>query len=484
MKAFIAALFLSLVTSLAMAAAPAQPPALRQLPDFSELVEKQGQAVVNISTTQKVSTRAMPQMPPGMDENDPMYDFFRRFVPQQPGGPGSPDARSLGSGFIVSADGYLLTNAHVVDEAEEITVKLSDKREFKARVIGADKRTDIAVLKIDATGLPTVKFGDATRLRVGEWVVAIGSPFGFESSVTAGIVSAKGRSLPQENFVPFIQTDVAINPGNSGGPLFNLRGEVVGINSQIYSRNGGFMGLSFAIPIDVAMDIQSQLRANGRVQRGRIGVVIQEVTKELADSFGMKRPEGALVSSVEPRGPAEVAGIVPGDVILRFDGKPVEGSGDLPRLVGGTKPGASSIAQVWRNGATRDISVTVAELNDDLADPRRSRRGGGAPEAVPQSNRLGLVLSEVTPQQRRGMQIEGGLRVENITGGVRSDLRIGDVILAVIARGKQTPVSTLDQFNSILSSMEPKIGLTVLVRRGTNQTFLTLRVPNGQDAEK
>ena len=226
------------------------------------------------------------------------------------------------------------------------------------------------------------------------------------------------------------------------------------------------------------------LRLGLLVQRGRIGVVIQEVTKELADSFGMKRPEGALVSSVEPRGPAEVAGIVPGDVILRFDGKPVEGSGDLPRLVGGTKPGASSIAQVWRNGATRDIAVTVAELNDDLADPRRSRRGGGAPEAAPQSNRLGLVLSEVTPQQRRGMQIEGGLRVENITGGVRSDLRIGDVILAVIARGKQTPVSTLDQFNSILSSMEPKIGLTVLVRRGTNQTFLTLRVPNGQDAEK
>jgi serine protease Do len=484
MKAFIAALSLSLVTTLALAV-PAQAPAPRQLPDFSELVERQGQAVVNISTTQKVSTRATPQMPPGIDENDPMYDFFRRFVPQQPGGPGSPDARSLGSGFIVSADGYLLTNAHVVDEAEEITVKLSDKREFKARVIGADKRTDIAVLKIDASGLPMVKFGDATRLRVGEWVVAIGSPFGFESSVTAGIVSAKGRSLPQENFVPFIQTDVAINPGNSGGPLFNLRGEVVGINSQIYSRNGGFMGLSFAIPIDVAMDIQSQLRANGRVQRGRIGVVIQEVTKELADSFGMKRPEGALVSSVEPRGPAEAAGVAPGDVILRFDGKPVEGSGDLPRLVGGTKPGASSVVQVWRNGATREFPITVAELNDDPADPRRSRRGGGvAPEAAPQSNRLGLVLSEVTPQQRRGMQIEGGLRVENITGGVRSDLRIGDVILAVIARGKQTPVSTLDQFNGILGSMEPKIGLTVLVRRGTNQTFLTLRVPNGQDADK
>ena len=230
--------------------------AQRELPDFSQLVEQQGRAVVNISTTQKVSTRAMPQLPPGLDEDDPMFDFFRRFIPQQPGVPGTQDARSLGSGFIISADGYLMTNAHVVDEADEITVRLSDKREFRARVIGADKRTDVAVLKIDASGLPVVRFGDASKLKVGEWVVAIGSPFGFESSVTAGIVSAKGRSLPQENFVPFIQTDVAINPGNSGGPLFNLRGEVVGINSQIYSRNGGFMGLSFAIPIDVAMDVQ------------------------------------------------------------------------------------------------------------------------------------------------------------------------------------------------------------------------------------
>jgi serine protease Do len=478
MKARLAILSLSFCATFALAApVPAPVSSARQLPDFSELVERQGQAVVNVSTTQKVSSRAMPQMPPGMDENDPMFDFFRRFVPQQPGGPASPDARSLGSGFIVSADGYLLTNAHVVDEAEEITVKLSDKREFKARVIGADKRTDVALLKIEANGLPTVRFGDASTLRVGEWVVAIGSPFGFESSVTAGIVSAKGRALPQENFVPFIQTDVAINPGNSGGPLFNLRGEVVGINSQIYSRNGGFMGLSFAIPIDVAMDIQSQLRAHGRVLRGRIGVVIQEVTRELADSFGMKQPEGALVSSVEPRGPAEAAGIAPGDVILRFNGKPVDASGDLPRLVGGTRPGVTSVAQIWRNGTMRDITVTVAELNDESADPRRIRRDRAAPEAAPPVNRLGLTLSEVTPQQRRGMQIEGGLRVENVTGGVRSDLRVGDVILAVIARGKQTPVSTLDQFNSILSSLEPKIGLTVLVRRGTSQTFLTLRVP-------
>lgn len=456
----------------------AQAQASRSTLDFSELAQKQGQAVVNISTTQKVSVRAAPRAPEGLDENDPMFDFFRRFIPQQPGAPGSQDARSLGSGFIVSSDGYLLTNAHVVDEADEITVKLNDKREFKARVIGADKRTDVALLKIDAAGLPVVRFGDPSRLRVGEWVIAIGSPFGFESSVTAGIVSAKGRSLPQENFVPFIQTDVAINPGNSGGPLFNLRGEVIGINSQIYSRNGGFMGLSFAIPIDVAMDIQAQLRATGRVQRGRIGVVIQEVTKELADSFGMKRNEGALVSSVEPRGPAERAGIEPGDVILRFDGKSVEASGDLPRLVGGTKPGATSTAQLWRNGAMRDVRVTVAELNDEQADPRRMRRGGAEQGARPQANRLGLVLSELTPQQRRELKTEGGLRVEDVTGGVRSDLRVGDVILAVIARGSQTSIATLEQFNGILSSLEPKVGLTVLVRRGESQTFLTLRSPS------
>ncbi|WP_026224412.1 DegQ family serine endoprotease [Methyloversatilis thermotolerans] len=456
--------------------------AQRALPDFSDLVEQQGRAVVNISTTQKVSTRAMPQLPPGLDEDDPMFDFFRRFVPQQPGGPGAEDARSLGSGFIVSADGYLLTNAHVVDEADEITVRLSDKREFRARVIGADRRTDIALLKIDATGLPTVRFGDAGKLRVGEWVVAIGSPFGFESSVTAGIVSAKGRSLPQENFVPFIQTDVAINPGNSGGPLFNLRGEVVGINSQIYSRNGGFMGLSFAIPIDVAMDVQSQLRATGRVQRGRIGVVIQEVTRELADSFGLQRAEGALVSSIEPRGPADKAGIEAGDVILRFDGKPVEKSGDLPRLVGGTRPGSVASVQVWRNGVAKELRLTVAELNDDRVDPRKLRRGG-QPETERVPNRLGLVLSELTPQQRRDLKVEGGLRVEEVAGNQRSDLKAGDIILAVIARGRQTPVSSLEQFNRILSGIEPKVGLTVLVRRGDGQTFLTLRPPNSQGGD-
>ena len=327
--------------------------AAAQLPDFTELVEKQGPAVVNISTTQAARNPLLPQGP-SPQEDDPFYEFFRRFMPQP--GPGAPrefQSQSLGSGFIISQDGYILTNAHVVETADEITVKLTDKREFKAKVIGADRRTDIALIKIDATGLPAVKVGDPGRLRVGEWVLAIGSPFGFENTVTAGIVSAKGRSLPQENYVPFIQTDVAVNPGNSGGPLFNLRGEVVGINSQIYSRTGGFMGLSFAIPIDVANDIAQQLRTTGKVSRGRIGVVIQPVTKELADGFGLPRPQGALVNSVEKGGPAEKAGVEPGDVILRFDGKPVASSEDLPRIVGATKPGSKVTMQLWRNKTCR-----------------------------------------------------------------------------------------------------------------------------------
>jgi serine protease Do len=315
------------------------------LPDFADLVEKQGPAVVNVSTT-STSRGGGAQSP--VPEDDPFYDFFRRFGPPQPK---DYETRSLGSGFIVSADGYILTNAHVVDMADDVTVKLNDKREFKAKVIGADKRTDVAVIKIEATGLPAVRIGDPEKLRVGEWVLAIGSPFGFESTVTAGIVSAKGRSLPQENYVPFIQTDVAINPGNSGGPLFNLKGEVVGINSQIYSRTGGFMGLSFAIPIDVAMDISNQLRTAGRVSRGRIGVVIQEVTKELAESFGLPRPNGALVNSVEKGGPAEKAGIEASDVILKFDGKTVTSSSDLPRIVAQTRPGSKVTAQIWHKGA-------------------------------------------------------------------------------------------------------------------------------------
>src|SRR5258708_7931835 len=307
---------------------------------------------------------------PGVEDEE-IQEFFRRFIRRQPGpgqGPGpSPrsESRSLGSGFIISHDGYILTNAHVVEAADEINVKFTDKREFKAKVIGADKRTDVALIKIEGASLPMVKFGDPAKLKVGEWVVAIGAPFGFENTVTAGIVSAKGRSLPQENFVPFIQTDVAINPGNSGGPLFNMRGEVVGINSQIYSRTGGFMGLSFAIPADVALDVQKQLKEKGRVARGRIGVVIQEVTRDLATSFGVGKPRGALVNSVEKGSPADKAGIEPTDIILSFDGKAVDASSDLPRIVGSTRPGSNSTVEVWRKGAAKKLTLTVGELQED-----------------------------------------------------------------------------------------------------------------------
>ena len=383
-----------------------------QLPDFTDLVERQGAAVVNISTTQSKANPLAGRLP-NIPEDDPLYEFFRRFMPQPgPGqGQGSPrefQSQSLGSGFIISADGFVLTNAHVVEAADEITVKLTYKRELKARVIGSDKRTDIALLKIDATGLPFGRFGNPERLRVGEWVVAIGSPFGFENTVTAGIVSAKGRSLPQENFVPFIQTDVAVNPGNSGGPLFNLRGEVVGINSAIYSRTGGFMGLSFAIPIDVANNIVEQLKTAGRVIRGRIGVVIQPMTKELADSFGLPKPNGALVSSVEKGGPAEKAGVEPGDVILRFDGKPVSSSEDLPRLVGGTKPGNRSTLQVWRNKASRDLPVVVAELQDDRTGAKPAR-GAKPPAATP--GVYGMSLTELTEAQKKELKVESGVLV-------------------------------------------------------------------------
>ena len=360
-----------------------------QLPDFTDLVEKQGAAVVNISTTQTARSpmagrggggggggayRTCPRTIRSTNSSGASCRIRSRRAET----PREFQSQSLGSGFIISADGFVLTNAHVVEAADEITVKLTDKRELKAKVIGSDRRTDIALLKIDANGLPFVRFGNPERLRVGEWVVAIGSPFGFENTVTAGIVSAKGRSLPQENFVPFIQTDVAVNPGNSGGPLFNLRGEVVGINSAIYSRTGGFMGLSFAIPIDVANDIVQQLKSVGRVIRGRIGVVIQPVTKELADSFGLQKPQGALVSSVEKGGPAEKAGVEAGDVILRFDGKPVSASEDLPRIVGGTKPGNRVPMQVWRNKASRDVQVTVAELQEDRNAAAEARREAAA----------------------------------------------------------------------------------------------------------
>ncbi len=436
----------------------------RELPDFTDLAERQGPTVVNISTTQVRERRASPQIP-NLEEDDPLYDFFRRFIPRPPGpggqGPRDFESRSLGSGFIISTDGYVLTNAHVVDSADEITVRLTDKREFKARVIGADRRTDLALIKIDATGLPAVRMGDPNRLKVGEWVVAIGSPFGFDSTVTAGIVSAKGRSLPQENFVPFIQTDVAINPGNSGGPLFNMRGEVVGINSQIYSRTGGFMGLSFAIPIDVAMEVQSQLRLSGRVSRGRIGVVIQEVSKELAESFGLARPSGALVNAVEKGGPAEKAGVETGDIILKFDGKPVSTSSELPRIVGNTKPGSKA-----------KITVTVGELPEDRLASRTERRGKPPEQAA---NRLGFAVVDLTAEQKRDLKLGGGVIVEEVRNNRRADVRAGDVITAVTSRGQTTEVRSTEHFNKLLAQLERNTTLTLHVRRGESNLFVTVK---------
>ncbi|MEK7438236.1 MAG: DegQ family serine endoprotease [Pseudomonadota bacterium] len=445
----------------------------RELPDFTELVEKQGPAVVNISTSQ--NKKAHPKVPqiPNLDEDDPFFEFFRRFMPQNPGQtPREFSTRSLGSGFIISADGYILTNAHVVDGADEITVRLTDKREFKAKVIGADKRTDVALIKIDASGLPAVKLGDPNKLKVGEWVLAIGSPFGFDNTVTAGIVSGKARSLPQENLVPFIQTDAAVNPGNSGGPLFNLRGEVVGINSQIYSRTGGYMGLSFAIPIDLALDVQNQLRSTGRVSRGRIGVVIQEVTKELADSFGLAKAHGALVNAVESGGPADKAGIEASDIIIKFDGKEVASSSELPRIVGATRPGSKVSLQVWRKGAPKDLTVTVGEIPAEKSASRESKRTKPV-EVV--ANRLGLVLAELSEAQRKELKIANGVVVDDVRGQPRGDLRKGDIIMALIHKGVNTEAKSVAQFNKALNAIDKSVTITLHVRRGENQSFVTIK---------
>jgi len=443
-----------------------------QLPDFTDLVEKQGATVVNISTTQTVRSPLGSQQAPQLQEDDPFYEFFRRFVPNP--GPREFQNNSLGSGFIISTDGYILTNAHVVEAADEINVKLNDKREFKAKVIGSDKRTDIALIKIEATGLPAVKFGDPNRLKVGEWVIAIGSPFGFENSVTAGIVSAKGRSLPQENFVPFIQTDAAVNPGNSGGPLFNMRGEVIGINSQIYSRTGGFMGLSFSIPIDVANDIANQLKTGGKVTRGRIGVVIQPVTRELAESFGLPKPAGALVSSVEKGSPAEKAGIEAGDVILKFGGRDVNSSEDLPRLVGGSKPGTKAAVQLMRNKAAREVSVVVGEMPDEARTAQRTPRGKpGAKPPAESVSRLGMTLSEPTAEQRKELKITGGILVEEATGpAAKAGIRRGDIVLAV----NNQDVKSLEQFTQLMGQFEKGKIVAMLVRRGGNALYIPFRI--------
>jgi serine protease Do len=460
----------------ATAAPAAAPPAAMptvQLPDFSELAERVGPSVVNIRTTERRSNAQG-----GNGEADPaMEELFRRFgipLPNRRGNPRGgdeeqPQQRGVGSGFILSADGYVMTNAHVVDGADEVIVTLTDKREFKAKIIGADKRSDVAVVKIEATGLPPVKIGDVSRLKVGEWVMAIGSPFGLDNTVTAGIVSAKQRDTG--DLLPLIQTDVAINPGNSGGPLLNLRGEVVGINSQIYSRSGGFMGISFSIPIDEASRVADQLRANGRVIRGRIGVTIAPVTKEVAESLGLGAAKGALVQGVEKDGPADKAGIEAGDIILKVDGKAVERSNDLPRMVGAVKPGSKSVIQVQRRGATKDLSVTVAEFEPDN---KPVRRAAGEPGAAPQVAKsvLGLTVSDLGDAQKKELRVRGGVRVDAVDGAAaRAGLREGDVILSL----DNTEVTDAKQFAAAAAKVEKARAVSVLVRRGEWTNYLVIR---------
>ena len=448
-------------------------------------MEANGPAVVNISTRQTngPARRAHGFTIPDLPEGNPLNEFFRRYFGDEGGGgdgdggdgDGAPEdrdlARSLGSGFIVSADGYVLTNHHVVDGADEVIVRTNDRREFVATVVGSDKRSDTALLKVDATGLPTVKLGSSKNLKVGEWVLAIGSPFGFEHSATAGIVSALGRSLPSENYVPFIQTDVAINPGNSGGPLFNLAGEVVGVNSQIYSRTGGFMGLSFAIPIDVAMDAVEQLKAKGRVSRGWLGVLIQDVTRDLAETFGMKQPAGALVAQVLPDSPAEKAGFEPGDVVLKYNGQEVASSGTLPQLVGATRVGQSAQVQVLRKGQPRDLTVVIGELPDEDAVAKKA--GQREPATA---NRLGLVLRDLTGELREQAGVpKGGVLVEEVKPGPAQQvgIRAGDVILML----DNQPVIDIRQFRGMVEGLVPGRSVAVLVQRGGGRMFYALRIP-------
>jgi serine protease Do len=392
-------------------------------------------------------------------------------MPGQGGAP-QPDykSQSLGSGFIISSDGYVLTNAHVINEADEVIVKLADKREFKAKIIGADKRTDVALLKIDATGLPKVIIGDSAKLKVGEWVAAIGSPFGLENTMTAGIVSAKGRALPQENFVPFIQTDVAINPGNSGGPLFNLAGEVVGINSQIYSRSGGSMGLSFAIPIDVAIDVSNQLKANGKITRGWLGIAIQEITKELAESFSMKNTNGALVAGVEKNGPADKGGLEAGDVITKFDGKAIGVSADLPRAVGATKPGKIAAVEILRKGSAKTLNIGVGEMPSDGSETAApSTKPNGKVEA----NKIGLTLKELTVQQKKKLNGKNGLLVvESVGAAAQAGIRRGDVILGL----NNSESQSVEQFNKQINAVAAGKTVAVLVQRGEATLYVPIKV--------
>ncbi len=439
-------------------------PAFAGLPDFSSLVERFGPAVVNINVKQEVRTSARGPFDGSADEL-PFAPFFFRGLPAPPARPTTGE----GSGFIISADGLVLTNAHVVDDAAEVTVKLTDRREFTAQVLGKDKLTDVAVLRIDARDLPAVQLGDPAELKVGEWVVAIGSPFGFENSVTAGIVSAKGRALPDETYVPFIQTDVAVNPGNSGGPLFNLRGEVVGINSQIFSRTGGYQGVSFAIPIDVAMRVQHDLVADGRVSRGWLGVGIQGMSRQLAESFGLDQPRGALVSQVVPGSPADAAGLKAGDVILEFGGKTINDSSDLPPLVGATMVGADARLKILRNGREKDVTVRIAQLADGGEAEARPASAGGEPRS-----NLGVAVADLTDNQRAQLGIEsGGVVVTQVDDGPAAEagIRRGDVLLQL----GQKQIDDSRQLRELLDDAPKDKPIPILVRRGENTLFLAVQ---------
>lgn len=485
----LAALFLGAASHLFVPASIGLMPGLAQaapanLPDFAELVEKTGPAVVNIRTTEKARGAQGFQGFPGIEDDD-AQEFFRRFFglptprsqpnpnPNQRRRSPQPQAeeevpRGVGSGFIISGDGYVLTNAHVVNGADEVYVKLTDKREYKAKIIGMDQRTDVAVVKIEGSNLPRLTIGDSNKIRVGEWVIAIGSPFDLENTVTAGIISAKARDTG--DYLPLIQTDVAVNPGNSGGPLINMRGEVVGINSQIYSRSGGYMGISFAVPIDEAMRVVEQLKLTGKVSRGRLGVQIGEVTKDVAESLGLAKAQGAVIRKVEAGTPADKSGLKAGDIILKFNGLAIEKSSDLPRLVGNTKPGTKSTITVWRSGASRDIAITLTEVEPEK-NARKPATGKGKGEAGP-ANALGLVVSDLTDAQKSELRVNGGVVVDSVDGpAARADLRPGDVISQV----NNTDIRDAKQFNALVAKLDSKKAAALLVQRGGASQFVSIR---------
>lgn len=446
------------------------------LPDFTDLVEEASPAVVNISTRQKMPERAVAGQPglPDLEGLPPMFrEFFERSIPQVPRNPGGRqrEAQSLGSGFIISPDGYIMTNNHVVADADEIIVRLSDRSELEAKLIGADPRSDVALLKVEGKDLPVVRLGKADDLKVGEWVLAIGSPFGFDHSVTAGIVSAKGRNLPSDSYVPFIQTDVAINPGNSGGPLFNLQGEVVGINSQIFTRSGGFMGLSFAIPMEVAMQVADQLKSDGKVTRGWLGVVIQEVNKDLAESFGLDKPAGALVAQVLEGGPADKGGLQVGDVILSLNGKPIIMSADLPHLVGGLKPGERAQLDVVRDGSRKKLNITVGTLPEEGQELAST---GASPGGERSNNRLGVTVVELSAEQKKGLDLKGGVVVKEVLSGPAAmiGLRPGDVITHL----NNQAIDSTRTFTQVAQELPKNRSVSMRVLRQGRASFITFKL--------